>query len=241
VDWIEENISKGNEMTMIQYTNRATVEDKIMKNNEKRFWLTENMPPLMEPLRTELGFLADTDAAHHILNSTYVCPPGVDGSTAEFLQSLRVLEPLEPDDMIPMTVSRQDYQLHWKCSKERTSSLISGLHFGHWKAAAESNKLSEIHALFTEITVSMGHSPRRWQQGLSVMLEKVLGCRLLEKLRAILLMEADLNFANKLFFRYRMMIRAEADKAIPDEVAGSRRARQAIDVALNCCLIRDAI
>jgi len=110
--------------------------------------------------------------------------------------------------------------MHWKRSREGTSSSMSGLHFGLWKAAAESDTLSEIH---TEITVSTGHSPRRWHQGLSVMLEKVLGCRLPEKLRAILLMEADLNFANKLFFGYRMMMKAEADKAIPEEIACSRR------------------
>jgi len=118
---------------------------------------------------------------------------------------------------------------------------MSGLHFGHWKAAAESDTLLEIHAMFTEITVSTRHSPRRWQQGLSVMLEKVLGCRFPEKLRAILLMEANLNFANKLFFGHRMMMKAEADKAIPKEISGSRRGQQAINVALNRCLIWDAI
>jgi len=78
--------------------------------------------------------------------------------------------------------------------------------------------------MFTEITVSTGHSPRWWQQGLSVMLEKIVGCRLPEKLRAIILMEADLHFTNKLLFGYRMMLKAEADKVIQEEIAGSRRA-----------------
>ena len=50
--------------------------------------------------------------------------------------------------------------------------FISGLHFGHWKAAAESNFLSKLHTLFTDIIVSTGYSPVQWQQGLSVMLEK---------------------------------------------------------------------
>jgi len=71
------------------------------------------------------------------------------------------------------------------------------------------------------------------------MLEKVPGCRRPEKLRAILLMEADFNFANKLFFGYRMMHRAEYIGVIPREIEGSRKAHQAIDVALNRCLIWD--
>jgi len=176
VDWIEEVTGEGEERTTVRHTDRTTVEAKIMQNNEKCFLLTENSPPMTEPLRSELGFLADTDAARRILNGTYICPPGVGERTKEFLQSLKVSEPRELEDLVPMTVSKEDYQRHWRRSREKSSLSMSGLHFGHWKAAAESDLLSEIHAMFTEITVSTGHSPRRWQQGLSVMLEKVPGC-----------------------------------------------------------------
>ena len=108
--------------------------------------------------------------------------------------------PINPADFIPNTVSLQDYQVHWKQSKECTSSSISGLHFGHWKAAAESDFLSELHALFTDIIISTGYSPIRWQQGLSVMLEKKKGVCITSKLHAILLREANFNFHNMLFF-----------------------------------------
>ena len=118
---------------------------------------------------------------------------------------------------------------------------MSGLHYGKYKTVAESDLLSELHAVFTEITITTGFSPRQWQQGLSVMLEKVQGCQQPEKLQAILLMEADFNFANKLFFGYRMMQQAKLMEAIPWEIAGSQKAHHAIDVALNRCLIWDAL
>ena len=54
-----------------------------------------------------------------------------------------------------------------------------------------------MHAVFTDIVVTMGFSPTRWQQGLMVMLEKKVGVILVSKLWAILLMEANFNFANK--------------------------------------------
>jgi len=73
------------------------------------------------------------------------------------------------------------------------------------------------------------------------MLEKVPGCRRPEKLRAILLMEADYNFGNKLFFGYRMMHCAESIGVIPREIEGSRKVHRAVDVALNRCLIWDAL
>ena len=170
-----------------------------MENNEIRFQLTESTPPMNELLLSNLGFLSDTDATKCI-NGTYICAEGVDAYTKNFITSLQITTPIDPADFIPNTVLLQDYQAHWKRSKECTSSSISGLHFGHWKPAAESNFLSELHALFTDIVVSTSYSPVQWQQGLSVMLEKKKGVCIPFKLHAILLMEANFNFPNKLFF-----------------------------------------
>jgi hypothetical protein len=58
------------------------------------------------------------------------------------------------------------------------SSSLSNIHFGHYKASTDSNYILEIHTLFTEIVVSTGYSPTRWQNCLSVMLDKTAGdCR----------------------------------------------------------------
>ena len=56
----------------------------------------------------------------------------------------------------------------------------------------------------------------RWCVGLSVMIEKVPGVIQVDKLRALLFMEADFNFANKLYFGKRM-IHAANDKVIAKE------------------------
>ena len=50
-----------------------------------------------------------------------------------------------------------------------------------------------------------------------VMLEKIAGIALVNKLRAILLMEADFNFHNKLIFRKRMLDQARSNGTIPAE------------------------
>jgi hypothetical protein len=48
----------------------------------------------------------------------------------------------------------------------------------------------------------------RCARGLSVMLEKILGCDLITKLRFILLMEGDFNASNKIIFGKRIMDKA---------------------------------
>ena len=50
-----------------------------------------------------------------------------------------------------------------------------------------------------------------------VMLEKIAGIALVNKLCAILLMEADFNFHNKLIFGKRMLDQARANGVIPAE------------------------
>jgi hypothetical protein len=119
------------------------------------------------------------------------------------------------------------------------SSSLSSLHFGHYKAVIDNDKLSEMHSVFVDIVVNLGYSPKRWQKGLTVMLEKKCGVILISKLRAILLMEADSNFANKTIFGWRMMHFAEDRNDIAGECAGSHKHHEAIDVALNRWLFCD--
>jgi hypothetical protein len=73
------------------------------------------------------------------------------------------------------------------------------------------------------------------------MLEKEAGVIKVNKLRAILLMEADFNFFNGLMFAKRMMQRVEQRNAVPMECYGSRRNHEAIEVAVNRRLVTDLL
>jgi hypothetical protein len=126
--------------------------------------------------------------------------------------------------------------MYWKKAKENTSSFLSTLHFGHYKAIIDNNKLSKMHVVFVDITINSGYSPKRWQKGLKVMLEKKQGVILVSKLCAILLMEADFNFPNKTIFGHCMMHFAEDRNDIAGECTGSRQYHEATDVALNSWL-----
>ena len=74
-----------------------------------------------------------------------------------------------------------------------------------------------------------------------VMLEKKAGVILVSKLWAILLMEANFNFVNKEIYGQQMMSFAEDHDQIPAECYGSRKHHEAINVALNQCLIGDIL
>ena len=71
------------------------------------------------------------------------------------------------------------------------------------------------------------------------MLEKIEGNIRVDKLRAILLMEADFNQLNKLMFGHIMIKQSEAKNRIPEEAYGSRVNFSAIQVAVNRRLVID--
>jgi len=70
------------------------------------------------------------------------------------------------------TLRPKDFIQPWQKAKEQTSSLPSGLHFGHYKAAAHFPELAFLHAQFTQLVFMSGISLLHYQLGLQVLLEK---------------------------------------------------------------------
>lgn len=144
------------------------------------------------------------------------------GKTAKTIQS----------NSTTATISPQDYITYWRGRSDRTPSSFSGLHFGHWKAANKYQNLATIHAKAVELSFQTGAPLHRWSVGLSVMLEKLPGVINVEKLRAILLMEAYFNFANKICFGRRLKLKTGAHNIIPQDLFESREDHSSIEVAL---------
>jgi hypothetical protein len=65
------------------------------------------------------------------------------------------------------------------------------------------------------------------------MLEKKPGVIIVDKLRAIILLEADFNFANKLILGVRMMHNAEELGLVVPEALGSRNGHDSLELALD--------
>jgi hypothetical protein len=136
--------------------------------------------------------------------------------------------------------TKEDWRNQWKGGREATSSSESGQHFGHYIAGIKSDHTSLFHALKSLLLSKRGVILDRWSRGLSVMLEKILGCALITKLRSILLMEADFNATNKLIYGNRMLATARKHKLIPEEIC-SEKNRLADNGSLTKVLFYDIV
>lgn len=117
---------------------------------------------------------------------------------------------------------------------------MSILHFGHYISGAQSDQISDFHALKTSLAIVHGIAFARWSKGLCVIFEKVMGVRLINKLRAILLMEADFNAANKIIYGERMMDNVRKYRMMPDKIF-SERSREATDGGMSKKLFYDIV
>jgi hypothetical protein len=84
-------------------------------------------------------------------------------------------------------ITPEDFKRFWKKVNEFTSSSMSGVHYhyGHYKAAIQDPQSTNVLVLQLTIIARSGIPPESWSVGLLVMLEKIAGVCLVEKLRAI--------------------------------------------------------
>jgi hypothetical protein len=142
----------------------------------------------------------------------------MDNATRELFEEIAYICSKVPLDSVNGLISRERWQQRWKKVKEDTSLSQSGLHFGHYIAGMDCDYILQFHALLVLLTLKKGIALERWSNRLSVMLEKMFGMRLVSKLRAILLMEADFNAMNKEVYGVRMLDNTQKHKLIPEEI-----------------------
>lgn len=175
-----------------EYTTKDEANAAIFRKvHQKRFFLVEEAPICQGTLRESLGYLSRSQTAEDIINGTYNYPPEVDEATQDLCLECAQIRTIIPEDSVSPTIKTKQWIRGWKRMKEDTSSSESGLHFGHYKAGADSALISQFHVLKATLLMKRGLVLNQWGRGLSVMIEKLFGYSLVFKQRSILLMEAQ--------------------------------------------------
>jgi hypothetical protein len=85
-------------------------------------------------LRQLVGFCASSTYAKELLRGKHVIPTDIDDTTTELIQETQQiwtrLWPFHGHSVITLEV----YKYYWGGVNESTSSALSKIHFGHWKA-----------------------------------------------------------------------------------------------------------
>jgi hypothetical protein len=204
---------------VIDYETEESVQEAIFTEvHWRRYNLVEEAPICCGALRGQFGYISTSPTAQTILDGTYDFPPNMDKATKELFVEITQIQSIVPPNSVSGVISRERLQQLWKRLKEDTSSSQSGLHFGHYIAGADCKYILHFHALRISLTLKKDIVLERWTNGLLAMLEKMFRVRLVSKLRAILLMEAEFNAMNKEVYGVCMLDEARKYKLIPEEI-----------------------
>jgi len=201
-----------------EFTTEELVVNTIFDETEDRFSLAGLIADISNSsISPDLGYLGFTPLGKSIIEGDFLPPPDISTATAALLSEIGELGKQFADNHINIEISPTEFSSIWSKAKEKTSSSMSGVHFGHYIVAAKSKFMSTVLAKKVSLIARTGSPPQRWRNVLMVMIEKKLGCALVGKLRAILLKEADDNFHSGVIFGGRMMERARSIGLIPEE------------------------
>ena len=200
----------------VVHASKLDTHAAIKSHLKPRFQTACDAPISRGQLRRDLGHLADTPAAKAILEGKYVFPPGTDEATIMILQAAAEVYS-NNKNVIRLILRHKDF-LYWRTARERTESSPSTLHFGHSMAQSFSARLTRLKLLQLNVVLKLGEPLERWLNGLTVMLEKERGNINIEKLRAICLFEADLNWVLKVIYAKRTMKNARNQNLIEPEL-----------------------
>jgi hypothetical protein len=126
-------------------------------------------------------------------------PSNMDEAMAKLIEEMQFLWTCLHTSHGSADITPSIYKYYW-VANEATTLALTSIHFGHWKIWRLSSKLIRLVCTQLNLITRCGAPPSRWGNSLQVLLEKAPDIALVDKLRAILLMEGDFNFYNKWVF-----------------------------------------
>jgi hypothetical protein len=224
-----------------EYVVQEDVEQEIQRGCEIRFSLAHSAPIMTTLLQECLHYLSDETLARSIITGTYDIPSDMDPATKLILEEIergRLDMKIVNGEGSEIVITPEDFKRFRRKVKEFTSSLMLGVQYGHYKAVIQDVLSTEILAQQLTVIARSGIPPENWSIGLQVMLEKIAGVCLVEKLQAIQLYEADFNCYNQFIFGGQAMQTLTSSDYIPEELF-SQKGSTAKDAKFNKTLMAD--
>jgi hypothetical protein len=157
---------------IVDITDVEVMNREIQECSRDRFTLAYSAPIQRTPLKHKLGPCSENVFARHLLEGHADIPPEVDSATRSLIEEMMSLwEKMHSKHETPL-ITQYNFKGHWGRTKEGTSSAMSNIHFGHWKAFLQSEALIDFECRIMTLIARSGIPPDRWSKGLQVMLEK---------------------------------------------------------------------
>jgi hypothetical protein len=119
-----------------EFNEQEEVEHAIQRECKIRFSLAHSAPNMNTLLGERLRYLSDETLARSIIMGTYNIPAEMDPATKLILEEIGKLgTKLVNGERNKIIIMPEDFKHFWQKVNKFTSSSMSGVHYGHYKAA----------------------------------------------------------------------------------------------------------
>ena len=211
----------------------------LLERNKKHFSQAQGTPFTLSPFNVQVDFGATTESCELMLSGDYT-NEDVDDLTSLVIQHFQNVTEI---DILPKSLTEKEMLDKYRVWTESTTTSPSGRHLGHYRAllpnlpvansTAEDtdhkrSMLATMHHSMLDYSLQNGHSFRRWQKVVNVMIEKDPGNPKIHRLRVIHLYEADYNLI--LGVKWRQLIHhCEDNHLLHPSLYGARPGRGALE------------
>ena len=227
------NITDDGQTELITEANE--IYETILENNKAIMTSGKNSLPASSAFREVIGDNGEKYGVEQLLNGTLNIENIVRNKyEQEFLRALSISNNNDSHHTrVSSEVTFEEYKAMFHATRESMSSSPSGLHIGHYKVGALFPEIGEILAIMMSLPVMYSFSPERWKKSVHIMLEKIQGRPLINKLRIIQLFEADFNAVMKIKISRQLMRDKEVDILLGNDMHGGRQKRTAQQALLT--------
>ena len=198
-------------------TSEEQINKRLIMQNTTHLAQSANTPFASGELGEAIGLDGESEVVEEILNGTFdvmkyiskeqrETHPLLEESMQAFIEALKRPTSIQnnlPLPELPCYITDEDYILMFKKTKEATSS-VPPIHYGHYKAACDSEVLTYVNRTFMNVPFENGYALTRWKHSLHCMIQKKTK-PFVNKLRIVQLYSADFNSVLKYILSKRMM------------------------------------
>lgn len=109
-------------------------------------------------------------------------------------------------------ITQEDFESFFLRTTEDKYISPSGLHLGHFKAAARNKEISYVLWSILHISYKNGFCLKRWRRSATTLIEKIPGFPKIHKFHTIHLIETDLNFVMRFIWGNKFMSHSASNK-----------------------------
>jgi hypothetical protein len=236
--------SSPNDNITITHTTNDKIHEEITQHNIKHYSKAENSPVgINTPLYDKIGPHGNSPFCDRILQGTMTIDDLNEIPMPETVELLKsTMSPFAQlnQEQIKIDMEPDDYTAIFSKWNEKTSTSPSGRHLGHYKAILQQPELIQYHCIMATLPLTYGFAPERWSKAVQIMLEKKPGYPLINRLRGIIILDADYNWVLRTIWGNRLFKKVTYTQSLI-QAQQARPGHQSIIAALNKVLAYDLL